>query len=387
MKKFFKILIVFVLIIGIAFGVYYFKLGNADSTETDAYADLKTYIKNIYGKTFLIPEFTDINEADENWLWENINQYLWNNDDIYKEQNAEEYGYTYDEISKIAQKLYGDDLKKSFPTGSTYMRQDKYSGKYGPTSYGLEYYYDYVIDSINQNGNIYTVTLYDYTVSLYRTLGDTTDYYIDIFNNYEYNLNGDNGTPVVSTKSLKSINISDYKDKLSKKTLTIKLDEGAQCYNIVSCAYNNETPTETLYTYYKKMQNTFEIWYIDYDYDEVYSQSEMLVNNFDELSSIYTENALSTYKNEMNLFVFKDNGEVYITAGDINIGDYIYNIRFESVTEEADKITATAIRTFRESFDSEDENYNNTYEVKNTFTIVKQSDGSWLIDEFSYNNL
>jgi hypothetical protein len=131
------------------------------------------------------------------------------------------------------------------------------------------------------------------------------------------------------------------------------------------------------------MQDTFEIMNIDYDYEEIYNSDEVLVNNFDELSSIYSQNALDTYKTEMNLFVFK-NGKTYITAGDINVSNYIAKIDFENVVYSSDSITCDVIRTFRKSFDSSDEEYNETYTKSDTFTIIKDSDG-WIIDEFSYN--
>ena len=134
------------------------------------------------------------------------------------------------------------------------------------------------------------------------------------------------------------------------------------------------------------MQSTFEIMSINYNYDDIYTQDEVLVNNFDELSSIYTENSIDTYKKEMDLFVYKDNGEVYITAGDITVGDYLQKIKFENIETSKNKISCNVIRTFRESFDANDEGYNKTYQKEDKFTIVK-TDGQWFVDEFSYNNL
>ena len=135
------------------------------------------------------------------------------------------------------------------------------------------------------------------------------------------------------------------------------------------------------------MQNTFEVWNIDYEYDDIYTSSEILVKNFDKLSSIYTENSIETYKNEMDLFVFKDNGEVYITAGDINIADYIDTIDIKNVKNESNKISCDIVRTFRKSFNPEDTEYNETYTKTDNFTIIKDSSSnSWLIDKFNYNN-
>jgi len=388
MKKILKILILLILIISIIFCVYLFM--NKKNKQEENYSELKKYISNIYGKTFIIPEFDDINDADESWLWENINQYLWNNDEAYNGKNLKAYGYTYEEISEIAKIIYGNNLKKDFPTGSQYMRYDKFNDKYGPTSYGLENYYDYVIDNIEKNGNTYTISIYDFTVSLYRTLGENPDNLIDIYTNLEYSLNSDNGQPLLSIKSLNDKefqNILNKKNKLSHKLLTITYDEKTKNYHITSCKYLDTKPEETLALYYKKMQASFEIINIDYDYDDVYTQSEMEVKNFEDLSSIYTENALETYKSEMDLFNFKPDGSVYISAGDINIADYIFKIEIKNAKETKNKISCEIIRTFRKSFNPDDENYNETYSVTDTFSIVKQNDSSWLIDEFNYNNL
>ena len=108
MKKILKILILLILIISIIFCVYLFM--NKKNKQEENYSELKKYISNIYGKTFIIPEFDDINDADESWLWENINQYLWNNDEAYNGKNLKAYGYTYEEISEIAKIIYGNNL-------------------------------------------------------------------------------------------------------------------------------------------------------------------------------------------------------------------------------------------------------------------------------------
>ena len=131
------------------------------------------------------------------------------------------------------------------------------------------------------------------------------------------------------------------------------------------------------------MQNTFEIMSIDYTQEDIYSQDEVIVNNFDELISIYTENAVPTYKEEMSLFIYKDNGEVYITAGDINVRDYISKIEFKDIQTSENQITCSVVRTFRKSFDPTDEDYSETYQKEDNFTIVK-IDGKWFVDEFRY---
>ena len=390
MKKSLKILILIIIIVILSVCLYFAYKQLNKSQKAQNYEDLELYLLDIYGRTFLIPEFDDINDADENWLWENVNQYVWNHDDEFHEQNNQEYGYTYDEVSKIVKTLYGDNLKKQFPKGAVSMRYNNYRDLYGPTSFDTPFYYNYQIDKIEKSGNTYTVSLYDYVISLYFSYGDdeTDENDFTVFNTYDYILNGDEGaTPLVSVASLKDekfVNLLNEKEKLSHKILTIEYDEQTNQYHIISCKYEGTKPEEILSNVYSDMKESFEIYAITYDRDAIYTQDEVLVENFDELSSIYTENALETYKNEMDLFVYKDNGEVYITAGDINIANYLVKTEFKDIEESDDKISATAVRTFREDWYEESEGYNKIYQVENKFTIVKK-DGKWYVDEFSYN--
>lgn len=388
MKKNLKLFIFIILLCAIVFGIYQLAFSKTKNSSTKNFSNLKKYIADIYGTTFLIPEFDDINDADENWLWENVNQYVWNHNDEYKEKNEQEYGYTYEDISKIVKTLYGDNLKKKFPKGAVSMRYNFYRELYGPTSFGVPNYYNYQIDDITKKENTYTVSIYDFTVSSYGFWGDdTTDDYFNIFNNYDYLLNGDDGTPIISVATLKDKkfeNILDKKGELSHKILTIQYDEASNLYYITACKYEGTKPTEILANAYHEMQLTFEIMSIDYNYEDIYTQDEVIVNNFDELSSIYTENSINTYKEEMDLFVYKDNGDVYITAGDITIAEYLAKIEFKDVEAAENKISCNVIRTFRNSFDPGDEEYHQTYQKENKFTIIKV-DNRWFIDEFSYN--
>ena len=390
MKKFLKILIILILLGIIGFCLYKFVFEKNLNSSSEDFSKIKKYLSDIYGRTFLIPEFEDINEASEEWLWENVNQYLLNHDDEYHEKNSQEYGYSYDDISKIVKILYGDDLNKKFPKGAISMRYDPYHELYGPTSYGSDFYYNYHIDKITKSGNIYKVSLYDYTISTYFSQGNDNDENNDytIYNNYEYNLNWEEGTPIIAVPSLKDKkfeNILDQKDKLSHKILTIELDEATNLFHIKSCEYKETKPEELLSMMYQKMKMSFEISSIDYDRDEIYYQDEILVENFDELSEIFTENSLETYKNEMDLFVFKDDGQVYITAGDITVGEYLVKTEFKDIKETENEISAIAVRTFREDWNTESEGYNNLYQKEDSFKIIKK-DGKWYIDQFNYNN-
>lgn len=201
MKKFVKILIILIVILLIIFGIYKFSTSK-NTTPVDEFKDLKNYLSIIYGKTYLIPEFENINDASENWLWDNVNQYL-NGTPEYEERNNKAYDYTYEEICQIVNKLYGNDLTKKFPTGAEFMRYDTYNDKYAPTAYGVQSYFDYKIDEIKKEKNLYTVSIYDFTISFFRTLGENPEDLIDIYNNSDFAINGDNRNSYYFSKKLK----------------------------------------------------------------------------------------------------------------------------------------------------------------------------------------
>ncbi len=350
----------------------------------DDYSILIKYIKNIYGEAHLIPEFDNINNADEEWLWNNINQYLWNIPEN-EERNNKYCDYSYEEISQIAKTLYGNNLNKSVPTGNNFMLYDDYNNKYGPPAYNLEEYYAYKIENIEKNKNIFNVTIIDYTISMYNTLGNNPTNTIDIFNINDFKLNSYNATPIVSLNTLNtdySDKILNNKNKLSRKLLTIELDKKTHEYHIKSCKYLDIKSEDILANTYKNMQNTFEILYINYDYEDLYDNNEAEVKNFNELASIYTENALPIYKEQMELFMFKED-KIYIQPGDINIAEYLEHIKFNNIKKSSNSISCTVVRTFRKGFSPDDEDYNETYEVSNEFSIIKDGD-NWKVDKFSY---
>lgn len=201
MKKFIKIFIILIIILLIIFGIY--KFCTSKNTKTnDEFKDLKNYLNIIYGKTYLIPEFDNINNADEAWLWDNVNQYL-NGNEKFEERNNKGFDYTYNDICQIVNTLYGDNLTKKFPTGSEFLRYDTYNDKYAPTAYGVQSYFDYKIDEIKKEKNLYTVSIYDFTVSLFRTLGENPEDLIDIYNNSDFSINGDNRHSYCFCKKLK----------------------------------------------------------------------------------------------------------------------------------------------------------------------------------------
>ena len=79
---------------------------------------IETYITKIYMWKEItneaLPEFENINQADEMWMWEVV------------KKNLEDYELSYEQIQEKAQELFGSDLTKEFPKeGTQYLVYDK----------------------------------------------------------------------------------------------------------------------------------------------------------------------------------------------------------------------------------------------------------------------
>src|SRR5574344_1904414 len=69
---------------------------NADYTDK-----IEPYINEIYGSEITIPEFNEINEANDDWLWDNLVPY------ITKIKQLTSIEYTKEDLTNFAKELYG----------------------------------------------------------------------------------------------------------------------------------------------------------------------------------------------------------------------------------------------------------------------------------------
>lgn len=107
MKKFFVI----ILILSVIFiGMVIYKnnlIGTQNKVNIDEVKKIEEYITKIYmwkevtGEA--LPTFEDINNANDTWTWEVVNQ------------NLENFEITYDEIESTAKKVFGEEFNKKFP--------------------------------------------------------------------------------------------------------------------------------------------------------------------------------------------------------------------------------------------------------------------------------
>lgn len=223
MKKMIAIICV-LLVIFIGMNIYQRVEIQNKKITADEVAKIEEYIDKIYlwkeitGQA--LPAFNNINDAPEDWVWENA------------KKNLEEYELSYEQIEEKAKELFGNSLTKQFPKdGTDYLVYDNQSEKYLATDIELDNEQDsFLINKIQKEKDIYTVDIVEY-------LKD----YSQVTQDEEGNEQGNIGiknlqeelvTQVASTESETKIIeiIKENSDKFNKKTLTIQKGENDRLY-------------------------------------------------------------------------------------------------------------------------------------------------------------
>lgn len=107
MKKMFIIIIVLAIIF---VGMVFYKnnaINSKNSVNVSEIDNIEEYISKIYMwrevTNEALPEFDNINNANELWIWEAV------------KKNLEEYELSYENIEEKAKELFGDEFTKEFP--------------------------------------------------------------------------------------------------------------------------------------------------------------------------------------------------------------------------------------------------------------------------------
>ena len=84
---------------------------------------IQEYLEKIYGwkeiTNHALPEFDNINNADEKWIWGTIRE------------NLDEFELNYEDIQNKAKELFGNDFNKIFPKeGNEFIEYDSEKQKY-----------------------------------------------------------------------------------------------------------------------------------------------------------------------------------------------------------------------------------------------------------------
>lgn len=162
--------------------------------------------KEITGEA--LPEFQDINDADEKWIW-----------GITRE-NIDDYELDYKKIEETIQELFGNSLNKKYPKeGTEFITYNKEKQKYITKELTIDAIKDsYYIQKIEKNNNEYAVRIVEYLVDYTDEEGRT----VKIKNLKEEiikEITDREATEENITKIVKT-NI----DKFSKKQVTLEKD-------------------------------------------------------------------------------------------------------------------------------------------------------------------
>ena len=99
-----------------------------------------------------LPEFQDINDADDKWIWEVV------------KNNLENYEVTYDEIEEEAKLIFGENFNKEFPKeGNSSFEYNSETDKYIATEVEFDQEEDsFLLDNIIKTETGYEVEIIEY---------------------------------------------------------------------------------------------------------------------------------------------------------------------------------------------------------------------------------
>lgn len=155
MKKL-GIIIIILLIIFVGMLVYKKATIQTSEVSVEEIEKIENYINQVYmwkevtGEA--LPCFEEINQADENWVWEVV------------KKNLEEYELSRSQIQEKAQELFGEKFNKQFPEeGTKYLTYDEENDQYYAIGMGLDQEEDvFLLNKIEKTQNGYEVEIVEY---------------------------------------------------------------------------------------------------------------------------------------------------------------------------------------------------------------------------------
>ena len=99
-----------------------------------------------------LPEFEDINETTDIWIWEVV------------KKNIDKFEVGYDEIVQTSKEIFGQNFNKEFPkSGNLSYKHDEEKDIYIPTEVNLDQMEDvFIISNIQKNEEEYEVEIIEY---------------------------------------------------------------------------------------------------------------------------------------------------------------------------------------------------------------------------------
>lgn len=154
-----KMLIIIVVLASILIGMIIYKnmaIGSKNDVNIQEVGKIEENISKIYlwkevtGDA--LPEFEDINEVTDAWMWEVV------------KKNIDKFEVSYDEIVQTSKEIFGQNLNKEFPkSGNLSYKHDEEKDIYIPTEVNLDQMEDvFIISNIQKNEEGYEVEIIEY---------------------------------------------------------------------------------------------------------------------------------------------------------------------------------------------------------------------------------
>lgn len=210
-KMIVTIIILFIIFISM---VIYRNMEKENELKVDEVNKIEEYIEKIYGWKEItneaLPEFDDINNADEKWIWNSIRE------------NLSDFEVEYAQIEDKIKELYGNKFNKQYPKeGTEFIKYEEESNKYKINEILLDAVKDsYLLNKIDKNTNGYTVEIVEYLVD-YTNEDDGKIIIKDLNEKIIKELTTEEATE----SNIKKI-VKDNIDNLSKKKVTLEKEDG-----------------------------------------------------------------------------------------------------------------------------------------------------------------
>ena len=230
MKKMFIIIIVLAIIF---VGMVFYKnnaINSKNSVNVSEIDNIEEYISKIYMwrevTNEALPEFDNINNANELWIWEAVKKNIEKYEDI-----------KISDIQEKAKELFGPNFTKQFPEqGNTSFEYQESEKIYNATDIKLDTENDkFLINKIEKTKQGYEVEIVEYLEDYSEEPDDSSTQ--DSENEAEFNIpiktiNGDQIFVVKNTEGQTKIieQVKENADKFSKKKLAIEKDSNENLY-------------------------------------------------------------------------------------------------------------------------------------------------------------
>ena len=211
-----KMLIIIGILSIIFFGmIAYRKLEVKNSTTVNAgeVTQIQSYIEKIYlwkeVTKEALPTFSDINQANDKWIWEVV------------KNNLDDYEISLEEANKKVKELFGKECNKQMPKeGNSSFIYNEESGKYEATGVELDNKQDtFLINNITKTKDGYQVEIIEYLINHMNENNITVE-------NTNEESSGTVGNSANDTK-IQDI-VKQNKSRFTKKKITLKKESESE---------------------------------------------------------------------------------------------------------------------------------------------------------------